>query len=116
MNQELALRTLGFEDLPLLKHLLHGHCRNNDASLTLDDAYHDVLHMVPPLRTGQVLDHILGVSRKQFGILPKCLFLVLGTDGEHSRQGKLQFLDRHRLEIEREVKWSHGDPSTLKPD
>lgn len=108
------------ENLPLLEDLFHGHRGDNDPSLTLDDALHNVLNMGSLARRDGFglgagwLGAIRGAGEKE-GIFFEGIELIVWPYRKNSGQGELQFLDRHGLKVEGEVHGRDRDASNLLP-
>ena len=107
------------EDLPFLEDLLHRHARDNHTGLSLDDALDDVLHVVALRRHdgGALGERIapVGTTAEQEGILAERFGIVVGSDGEDGRKGKLKLLHRHGLQVEGKVKGRDGDAGDALP-
>ena len=109
--------TFRLKYLSLLEDLLHGHARNDHSCFTFDDSSNNILYMVLLCFAVKIL--LLGriglvcAARKKQRIFSECALLVVGADGKHCWQRKLQLLDCHSLKAKREIIRCYRYPRTL---
>lgn len=88
-------------DLPVVEELFHGHSRHNRTSLSFYDAFNDLLYVVAAWCDQATLTSrwqlAIAVSCQENCIFHKARFLIVRSDGEHCRKGKLQLLACHGL-------------------
>ena len=109
------LDNLFFEDLALTEQFLHGHRGDNAPSFSFDDSLDYLLDMIAPSGyTNRALGcsgrrTAIGFASKQHGILLQSFHAVRRANSEDSREGKLQLLNRHRLDAHAEVERSDAN-------
>lgn len=78
---------LGLEESTVVEELFHSHVRDDTAGLTLDDAFHNVLHMVPPCGDGSSAsgaDLTIRVAGEKHSILLERRLVIVRSNSEDS--------------------------------
>lgn len=95
---------------------LHCHVRHDTSRLSLDDAFHNVLHMIATCCNHATLAlHYLPVriASEKHRILRQCFDGIVRTDCEHGRERELQLLTCHGLERHAEIEGSDRELGDL---